>query len=54
MLTNIIIPHGIANLHDASEFMEFVKLREEDGRGFAFTVCNYETEDGWFQFTPLV
>ena len=32
MLTNIIIPHGIANLHDASEFMEFVKLREEEGR----------------------
>lgn len=46
-MTNIIIPHGIANLHDASEFIEFVKLREEAGRGFAFAVCNYETEDGW-------
>ena len=32
MLTNIIIPHGIANLHDASEFMEFVKLRFAKGR----------------------
>ena len=47
MMTNIIIPHGIENLHDASEFMEFVKLREEACRGFAFTVCNYETEDEW-------
>ena len=47
MMTNIIIPHGIANLHTASEFMEFVKFQEEAGRGFAFTVCNYETEDGW-------
>ena len=29
MLTNIIIPHGIANLHDASEFMEFAKLNRK-------------------------
>ena len=47
MMTNIIIPHGIANLHTASEFMEFVKFQEEAGRGFAFTVCNCETEDEW-------
>ena len=47
MMTNIIIPHGIANLHTASEFMEFVKFQEEAGRGFAFTVCNCETENEW-------
>ena len=47
MLTNIIIPHGIANLHDAGALIDALDALKAAGRELPFTIERYADEEGW-------